>query len=212
MRFLTSNLFFAAFVILGVGMLLWLVFNDSSKQTKNTILSRFMDLVLIFVGLLFAMNILFHFLEIINDPYRILLFSSDVVALSTLVITIYSTLKYGKKLLKNQEKALGVGQLLILLGLVNHLYLYIIYRDLRSLLFIVFFIGLLGLTTVKHKLPKMDGLVFIALIAMSHLLLMGQQSIVYFNFTFYRMPLLIISITLIGILFVQRRSSLSKLN
>lgn len=212
MRYITSNLYFAAFMILAVGRLLWFVFNDQPKKEKNAILSRFTDLILLFVGLLFGVNMLFHFQEIINFPYRVLLFSSRVIGIATFALTIYSTMKFGRKLLNNPMKALAVSQLLILLGLVNHLYLYVLYRNLRPLLFIAFFIGLLLFTTDQHKSPKVDGLLSIGIVAISHFMLMGNKPIVYFNFTFYPLPLLIISLTLIGILFTQRRNHPSKRN
>lgn len=212
MRYLLSNLYFMTFVILGVGMFLWSVFNDSSKQVKKSILSHFTDLVLVFIGFLLGINFIFHVHEIIAFPYRILLFSADVIALATLALTIFSIFKYGEKLLLNREKALGVSQLFIILGIVNHLYLYLNYRNIQPLIFLAFHIVLLYLTTIMDRLPKIDSLLLVGLIATSHLLLMGDNPIIYFNFTFYRMSLAILSIVFIGMLYGQRRKIQSKLN
>ena len=212
MRYLTSNLYFAAFAILGISMLLWYVLNDSPKTDKKAILSTFTDVTINFVGTVFAINLILNIREVINFPYRILLFSSNVIAMATFAITIYSTIKYGQKLFANPQRAWGVGQLVVLLGFVNHVYLYIRYRNLQSIIFITFFIALLMITTNKPLRTKMDGLLTFFISAVVHLILMGQQPIVYVNFTFYRLPLALIAVTFITLLIHQRRRHQSTLN
>ena len=171
-----------------------------------------MDVAINFIGIAFVINLTLHVQEVINFPYRILIFSSIEIALATFTITIYSTIKYGKKLLKNPQKSWSVGQLFILLGFVNHVYLYIQYRNLRPLIFIAFFMALLVMSTVKSLRNRINGLLMIVISAVVHFILMGKQPIVYFNFTFYRLPLALIVATFVTMLFIQRRNNQSTLN
>lgn len=212
MRYLTSNLYFAGLMILGISMLFWYVLNDTPKSNKKSILSTFMDVAINFIGIAFVINLTLHVQEVINFPYRILIFSSNEIALATFAITIYSTIKYGKKLLNNPQKSWSVGQLFILLGFVNHVYLYIQYRNLRPLIFIAFFMALLVMSTVKSLRNRINGLLMIVISGVVHFILMGKQPIVYFNFTFYRLPLALIVATFVTMLFIQRRNNQSTLN
>lgn len=212
MRYLTSNLYFVAFLIVGISMLLWYYLNDSPKLEKKLILSTFTDIIIRFIGTAFVINLILNIREVISFPYRILIFSSKEIAFSTFVIMIHSTIKYGKKLLNNPEVSWSIGQLFILLGFINHVYLYIQYRNLHSLLFSAFFMGLLILSTVKILRDRIDGLLMLFISAILHFILMGQRPVVYFNFTFYRLPFILIVGLFITIIFILRRNSQSTRN
>ena len=71
MRYLTSNLYFAGLMILGISMLFWYVLNDTPKSNKKSILSTFMDVAINFIGIAFVINLTLHVQEVINFPYRI---------------------------------------------------------------------------------------------------------------------------------------------
>lgn len=212
MRYLTSNLFFNAFVIVGLGTLIWYIFTERPKVEKQSILSVFTDLIFNFVLTLFGVNALFNLNEIIETPYRILIFSSDVVSLATLITAAYGAYKYGEKLWQNSQKAISVAQLFLFLGLVNHVYFYLLYRNFQTILFIAFFIVVLFFVSFTKIFEKIDSLLFILLSTGVHLLLMRNQPIIYFNFTFYTIPLLIIMLVLVGLLFYQRRKLQLKQN
>lgn len=212
MRYLTSNLFFASFVILGIGMLIWYASNESPKEEKKSILSIFTDMIFYFVATTFGLNLIFHLSEIIAFPYRILIFSSTILSAATMLITLYSVWKYGEKLWQKPKKAVSTVQLLLLIGLVNHVYIYLLYRNGQSILFILYFIGLLLFISSEQILKKIDSLLLLTLAGVVHLLLMGNQPIIYFNFTFYTLPLAILLVTLIGTLYIQRRRYQSKQN
>lgn len=210
MRYLTSNLFFSSFLIVGVGALIWYLLNESSKKERQSILSVFTDFVFNFVLTLFALNVVLHFKAIIEFPYRVLMFSSSVVFIAALLLTIYSTLKYGKKMLMKPTKSKSIAQLFLFIGLTNHLYLYVLYGNLQTILFIAYFILLLFLISFTPVFKRVDPLLFILFSMGIHLLLMKNQLIVYLNFTFYTIPLLILTLTLVLILYYQRRKLQSK--
>ena len=210
MRYLTSNLFFSSFLIVGVGALVWYLLNESSKKERQSILSVFTDFVFNFVLTLFALNVVLHFKAIIEFPYRVLMFSSSVVFIAALLLTIYSTLKYGKKMLMKPTKSKSIARLFLFIGLTNHLYLYVLYGNLQTILFIAYFILLLFLISFTPVFKRVDPLLFILFSMGIHLLLMKNQPIVYLNFTFYTIPLLILTLTLVLILYYQRRKLQSK--
>ena len=210
MRYLTSNLFFSSFLIVGVGALVWYLLNESSKKERQSILSVFTDFIFNFVLTLFALNVVLHFKAIIEFPYRVLMFSSSVVFIASLLLTIYSTLKYGKKMLMKPTKSKSIAQLFLFIGLTNHLYLYVLYGNLQTILFIAYFILLLFLISFTPVFKRVDPLLFILFSMGIHLLLMKNQLIVYLNFTFYTIPLLILTLTLVLILYYQRRKLQSK--
>lgn len=210
MRYLTSNLFFSSFLIVGVGALVWYLLNESSKKERQSILSVFTDFVFNFVLTLFALNVVLHFKAIIEFPYRVLMFSSSVVFIASLLLTIYSTLKYGEKMWMKPTKSKSIAQLFLFIGLTNHLYLYVLYGNLQTILFIAYFILLLFLISFTPVFKRVDPLLFILFSMGIHLLLMKNQPIVYLNFTFYTIPLLILTLTLVLILYYQRRKLQSK--
>lgn len=205
MQNITQNLFFHAILILFSGSTLWFFYTDPSKKAKFSILNHFTDLIFYFALAVFGINVVFHFREILAVPYRALIFSADVVALATFILTIYAGIKYGERLWSQADKAKSVVQLFLFLGLVNHSYLYFIYTSMRSILFIGFFILILGLTSNTKLMSKIDPLVLLLGAGLTHALLMGDRAVLYFNFVFYRMPFLIILSSLTLILFLQRR-------
>lgn len=210
MRYLTSNLFFSSFLIVSVGALIWYLLNESSKKERQSILSVFTDFIFNFVLTLFALNVVLHFKAIIEFPYRVLMFSSSVVFIASLLLTIYSTLKYGEKMWMKPTKSKSIAQLFLFIGLTNHLYLYVLYGNLQTILFIAYFILLLFLISFTPVFKRVDPLLFILFSMGIHLLLMKNQPIVYLNFTFYTIPLLILTLTLVLILYYQRRKLQSK--
>lgn len=212
MRYLTSNLYFASIVIIGVGMLLWYFLNESPKKEKQSILSVFTDLIFYFLLTLLGLNLLFHFSEVISFPYRILHFSSNIVSIATLLILLYSLYKYGSGLWKDWDKLNSTVQLFLFIGLMNHLYLYFNYRNLQSVLFISYFLVLLLLTSLKKVQKRVDPLLFLIFAGIVHLLLVGNDPVIYFNFAFYPIPLAVMLIALVAGLYYQRRKTQSKLN
>ncbi|HLR91624.1 MAG TPA: hypothetical protein VK048_01020 [Atopostipes sp.] len=111
MRYLTSNLYFASILIIGLGMLLWYFLNESPKKEKQSILSVFIDLIFYFILTLLGLNFLFHFSEVISFPYRILHFSSNVITIATLLILLYSLYKYGTALWEDWNRLNSTVQL-----------------------------------------------------------------------------------------------------
>lgn len=208
MNNLIANPMFSSIVVLIVGVSAWFGLADGEVREKKATLSVFMDTVFYFVILLFGFNAALNLTEVIEVPYRVLLFSSDVVWLATGSIAIYSGVKYGRKLWENPAKAKSVSVLLTLIGLVNHLYLYFLYSSTYALRFVGFYLIILLLLSFTSVAKKIDPLILLLGTGIVHTLLMGGRSVIYFNFAFHSLPMLSIFIVLSGLLFYQRRKSL----
>lgn len=210
MRNITQNLFFHAILILLVGSIAWYFYTDQSKKTKLSILNHFTDLIYYFVWALFGINVIFNLREIIAVPYRAIIFSSDAVAIATFIVTVYAGITYGDRFWARPTQAKSAVQLFLFIGLVNHIYLYFIYSNVRSIFFIGYFILLLGLTSSTRFMRTIDPSFVLLGAGFTHFLLMGAGVVLYLNFAFYPLPFLIIFMTSIVILFLQRRKRLSK--
>lgn len=207
---ITQNLFFHSILILLVGSVAWFFYTDQPKKIKYSILNHFTDLLFYFLLALFGTNFVFNFREIMVVPYQALVFSSNVLAVATIIITVYIGVTYGERFWTQADKMKSAIQLFLFVGLVNHIYLYFIYSRLQSILFIGFYILLLGLTSSLNFMIKIDPLLLLLGAGITHFFLMGDRAVLYFNFAFYRGPFLLILVTLISILYLQRRKLQSK--
>ena len=211
-RYVTSNLIFSSFIILGVAILTWYGLTEISKEEKRVILSIFTDFIFNFILTLFGLNLIIHFKEVIHFPYRILIFSSNVIFLATFLLVIYEAFKYGKRMWEKPAKTKSTIELFLFIGLMNHIYLYFLYGKLQTILFILYFLLQLFLISFTPIFKKVDPLLFGLLSMGVHLLLMRNRPVIYLNFTFYTLPLFILTLTLVLILYFQRRKLQSKQN
>lgn len=212
MRNITSNLYFASFITLAVGIAIWYLQTEIKKENKQIILSIFTDILLQFAFSALGINALLNIQRVIQVPYSVLIFSSDIIFLAALVVVGYNSYKYGKKLWENPKKARSVTELLLLIGLMNHVYLYFLHSAKQSVIFITFYLVLLSLVTFTKITQKIDPLIVLGLGSIVHIILMRGQPIIYFNFAFNPIPLAILGIILIGTLFYYRRTLPSKVN
>ncbi|GAB2486647.1 hypothetical protein GCM10008929_09260 [Alkalibacterium psychrotolerans] len=210
MNTIIANPMFSSIVVLIVGSLVWLGLADGGMKEKKALLSIFMDMVFYFVILLFAFNAVLNLSEIIQVPYRVLLFSSNIVWLATASVGMYGVIKYGKQLWEKPDQTKSVSVLFLIIGLVNHLYVYFLYSSPYSLRFIGLFAVTLILISFTRIHTKVNPLLTFLAFGLLHALLMGSRAIIYFNFTFNALPLIALFIILSGGLFYQRRTSLSQ--
>lgn len=201
---------FSSIVVLIVGSLVWLGLADGEMKEKKAILSIFMDVVFYFVILLFGFNTVLNLNEIIQVPYRVLLFSSNIVWLATTAVGVYGVVKYGRQLWKKPAQTKSVSVLFLIIGLINHLYIYFLYSSSYSMRFIGLFVVTLLLISFTRILEKVNPVLFFLAFGLLHALLMGTRAIIYFNFTFNALPLAALFIILSGGLFYQRRTSVSQ--
>jgi len=190
-----SNPMFNAIVSLLVGIVLWYGLTDESASVKKSVVSVFMDAVFYFAVALFGINAVLNISEIIQVPYRILLFSSNVVWIASLGLLVYGSYLYGEKLWKNKEKAKSAAKLVTTVGLANHAYMYYRYASMSVLLLIVLFVSLLALLTFTNLTQKVPPVWIVLGVGALHLLIMGTRSVIYFNFVFT--PLAILSLFLV---------------
>ncbi|GAB2323689.1 hypothetical protein IRB23M11_13090 [Alkalibacterium sp. m-11] len=151
-----------------------------------------------------------HFREILEVPYRVLLFSSSVVWLATLGLGAYEGIKYGTSLWDQPEKTKSAALLLSSIGLVNHLYVYFMYSSTYTLRFVGLFALTLLLLSFKTIKQKKRALVYFILFGLIHVILIGGRTIIYFNFAFSPVHLLTVFLVTTGLIMYQRRKSLSQ--
>ncbi|MCC5889692.1 MAG: hypothetical protein JJU01_03915 [Alkalibacterium sp.] len=212
MNTIIANPMFSSIVVLIVGSVIWLGLADGDLKEKKALLSIFMDIVFYFVILLFGFNAVLNLGEIIDVPYRVLLFSSNIVWLATLAVGIYGGIKYGRQLWEQPNRTKSVSILLLVIGLVNHLQVYFLYSSPYSLRFIGLFAVTLLLISFTRIFSKINPLLVFLAFGLLHALLMGSRAIIYFNFTFSALPLAALFVALTGLLYYQRRTSLSEPN
>lgn len=205
MRNINQNLFFNAIMILVLGSAIWYFYSEQSKKNKFSILSHFTDLIFYFVVSALTINIVIHFEEIVLMPYRAIIFSSNVIANATFIIIAYAGITFGERLLEKPDKARSTIQLFLFISIVNHIYLYFIYSNIRSILFIGFFTLLLAITSTNYFTSKIDPLIIFLGAGIVHYFLMGDQAVLYFNFAYYKLPFIIYILTLTLILYLKRR-------
>ncbi|EXJ24361.1 hypothetical protein ADIAL_0100 [Alkalibacterium sp. AK22] len=212
MSSIISNPMFSSIVSLLAGSALWYGLSEEEKEGKKQTFSLFLDSVFYFVLVLFGINGLVNVRDIIEVPYGLLLFSSEVVFLATLLTAGFLAFKYGRFLFEKPEKTLSIALLYTAVGLVNHLYIYYLFGSAYSLRFVLLFALTLGLLSVSGLRKKLNGLLLFSGFGVSHVLLMGGRSVIYFNFVFHPLPLLLIFAVTSGIIFVRRGTGLSQLN
>ena len=208
MENILSNPMFSAIVTLMMGVGIWFGLTDEPNAVKKKVVSVFMDTVFYFVAALFGINLLLNFNEIIQVPYRILLFSSNVVWLATLGVLVYASYLYGEKLWKQKTEALSLGKLAVTIGLVNHAYTYYRYGSARTLLFLLLFAGMLALLTFTPLTRRVSPLLILPAFGALHLLVMGTRSAIYFNFAFSPAAVLSLFLVFSGLLWGYKRRKL----
>ncbi|WP_343755129.1 hypothetical protein [Alkalibacterium iburiense] len=201
-----ANPFFTPILTLVLSMTFWFVFSDGSTHEKKALLSTFSDVVFYFVLLLFGTNLILNFNDVLATPYRILLFSSNVVWIATFFIILWGVKKYGDKLWNHPDKARNIGLLFAFIGLINHLSLYYTYSNVQAVLFILLYIVIIiGLSSTPF-LKRMNPLFVLFIIGFIHLIITYGQSVIYLNFVFYPIPLFALFILLTSLLYYKRRN------
>ena len=211
---IVSNPLFQVIVLFIGTTGIWFIATDEPTEIKKMVLSYVSDILYYFILTSFGLNLLINFREIISEPYRILLFSSEIYWIAFIAVMLYLTIQANKKRLSwNKLHDQLLDQTLnyfYLLGLFNHLFYYYKYRSINSVIFIlVYFLFYLIKDRIKHPSKNEIALLVIALL---HAIIMYSFSkiIIYYQIVFY--PYQIISLLIIasGLLYYIRRDFSSK--
>lgn len=179
---IVSNPMFSAIVTVFAGIALWFGLSDEAVKVKKSVASVFMDVVFYFVMTLFGINALLNISEIIEVPYRILLFSSNVVWITSLLVLVYGSYLYGRKLWSCKTKALSAAKLVTTIGLVNHAYTYYRYSSANALMLVILFVSVLAMMTFTSFTKKVSPVLIVSAVGLIHLLIMWTRPVIYFNF------------------------------
>lgn len=178
---LFSNPVFIPILLIGVGIGLWWILSFLPLNKKKNVLNLFIDSIFYFLVIAFVGNGLVHFFEIIALPYRALILSTKAVSFSFLVVVAYSFYCYLKKDEIGKEMLFSVFQLVTLLGVVNQVYYYFLYKNPLLVGLILLFSSLLLVASIVPL--REDRLVILSLFGLvAHLLITRNQAVLYFGF------------------------------
>lgn len=211
---IVSNPLFQVIVLFIFATGSWFLATDETTKSKKKILTFVTDGLYYFILTSFGLNILVNFNTVIRDPYRILLFSSNISWMALVLILLYlGYLEYKKHRLINQREDQLINHTInyfLLLGLFNHLFYYYKYRSFHSVIFILVYF-LFYLLKDRIEIPRINEWTLI-LLALVHGILMFSFSkiILYYQIVFY--PYQIISLFIIAslLLYYFRRNVSSK--
>lgn len=211
---MVSNPLFQVIILFIATTGTWFLATDETIEIKKKILSFASDVLYYFILTSFGLNLILNFKEIISEPYRFLLLSSDIYWMAMVGVMIYLTMQAHRKSSSNIEpQELLIDQTLnyfFLLGLFNHLFYYYKYRSINSVIFIlVYFLFYLFKDRINHPSKNEITLLILALL---HAIVMNSFSkiIIYYQIVFY--PYQIVSLLIIAsaILYFIRRDVSSK--
>lgn len=192
----------------------WFLITDENSTFKKKILDFITDGLYYFILTTLVLNTVFNLKDVLNEPYRALLFSSQTSWTALILVGVFLSYRESKKkTISINQKELYIDHILnffLLLGLANHLFYYYKYRSLHSVLFIVIYF-VLYLVKDRFKNSQRNEWT-LTLLAILHALIMYSFSniMIYYQIVFY--PYQIISLFLIAsiLVFYFRRNLPSK--
>ncbi|WP_034552141.1 hypothetical protein [Carnobacterium funditum] len=178
---LFSNPVFIPLLLSSIGIILWWILSSTTVSEKKSVLNLLVDRVVYFLLVAFIVNALFNFPEILALPYRSLILSTKALSLSLLIIIAYSYWHYLKESLADNKMIVSVFQLVSLLGLVNQVYYYFLYKSPLIVGLILLFSGLLLFSSIVTL--KGNGWVYASMLGLVlHLMVTRNQAVLYFGF------------------------------
>lgn len=90
---IVSNPLFQVIILFIVTTGIWFIATDETYEIKKKILSFLSDILYYFILASFGLNLLFNFREIIREPYRILLISSESYWMALVAVMFYLTIQ-----------------------------------------------------------------------------------------------------------------------
>lgn len=211
---IVSNPLFQVIVLFIVTTGIWFVATDETTKVKKKVLSFASDVLYYFILTTFGLNLLFNIREIINEPYRLLLFSSEIYWMALIAVMLYLTFQANKKnLVGNNIHEQLVNHTLnyfFLLGLFNHLFYYYKFRSINSVIFIlVYFLFYLFKDRINYSMKNEFALLALALV---HAIVMFTFSkiTIYYQIVFYLYQMVSLFIIASALLYSIRRDLSSK--
>lgn len=205
-----QNPYFQVIVLFLFASSLWYLTTAKPTENKKKIFSLVTDGVLYFVFITLGLNALFNFQEVINEPYQVILFSSNISSLGITITLIYLMIRYYKELARNEEMVNGILGFFLFLGLFNHLFYYYKYGNLATMIFVLIYFMLYLIYNKSKYRWRNEVLLFF--LAMTHAILMYFYSsvIIYYQIIFYPYQIIGLFILISLLLFFIRRNFLSK--
>ena len=193
---------------------IWYFLTDEDRLFKKNIFNFITDGLYYFILTTLGLNVLLNFSEVLQEPYRAIIFSSEISWAALIIVSVFLLYRESKKKpsdFKNPNLYINhLVNFFLLLGLANHLFYYYKYRSFNSVLFILaYFIFYVLKDYIKNPRRNEWTLILLAII---HAVIMYRFSkiVIYYQIVFY--PYQIISLLLVAssLIFYFRRNLSSK--
>lgn len=199
MATIIQNPFFQVIVLFFVSSAVWYFLTTTKRPVKRKAFDVVTDAAYYFIFSILGLNLLLNFKAVLQQPYRILVFSSTVSFLAALLALGLLFYKYHESIPKNKDVMDSILDDLLILGLLNHLFYYYKYQDILSVVLVVTYF-LVYFFKMKWTHPYKVEYLLLVLALVHGLFLYGfGRVVIYYQIVFY--PYQIVSLfLLIGVL------------
>jgi len=205
-----QNPFFQVIVLFLIASFFWYVTTDYDTLFKKKIFSLVTDGVFYFIFMTLGLNALFNLRGVIQEPYRVILFSSNVSWLGTVIAVTYLIFHYRKEIPSNMEIINGILEYFLFLGFFNHFFYYFKYRNLMSVLFIVVYFVLYLFQNKVKSIWKNEFLLLLMVVLHVVVMYFYSSVIIYYQIVFYPYQIISLFIWISLLLYWFRRRVSSK--
>lgn len=207
-----QNPFFQVIILFLIASFFWYMTTDYNVVLKKKAFSLVTDGVFYFIFITLGLNALLNLSGIIEEPYGVILFSSNVSWLGTVIAVTYLMFQYRKEIASDTEMINIIIGYFLFLGFFNHFFYYFKYRNLMSVLFIVIYFVLYLLHDKIKSIWKNEFLLLVMTVLHAVIMYFYSSVIIYYQIVFYpyQITSLFIWITLLLYWFRRKISSKQK--
>lgn len=210
---LVSIPFFQVGILFVMSSVIWYFITDLENKFKKRVFDFISDGLYYFLLTSFILNIIFNFSEVLKEPYRAILISSQSFWLALLIVSFYLVYREKKKASFTEYKQVYINQTVnffLLIGLANHLFYYYKYPSLQSVLFILIYFAFFLLKDRIRNPQKNEFILILLALVHAVILFFFGKIVIYYHIAFY--PYQIISLFLVAssLVFYLRRGLPSK--
>ena len=137
MATIIQNPFFQVIILVLISSTTWYFLTDEKQTAKRKTLDIVTDSAYYFIFSVLGINVFFNIEEVLEEPYRALIFSSTVSFSATLFVLIFLFYKYRRSIPQHKERIDSILDYFLILGLFNHLFYYYKYQNIMSVVFIL---------------------------------------------------------------------------
>lgn len=205
-----QNPFFQVIVLFIISSIVWYFLVDEDKNIRKKVLSIVSDGIYYFLLATLGLNFLSQPKAILNNPFQIILFSSQISWWAVIFVVLLFFFKYRKNILQKQEVVDSIIQYFLFLGITNHLFYYFKYQNLATVLFLLFYFVSYFLHTQLKSFWKNEWILVALGIFHAIILTLFGKVIIYYQIVFYRYQIIVLFLLVGSLLYLFRSEILSK--